>query len=296
MEDVVLETNLSGLKLISRGKVRDIYDLEDKLLIVSTDRISAFDCVLPNGIPNKGKVLNRLSEFWFNRLKRVVNNHMLTTEVDEYPREAKKHKKVLEGRSMLVKKAKVIPIECVARGYLAGSGWKEYQKSGSVCGIKLPPGMVESAKLPHTLFTPATKASTGHDINISREKAAGIVGKSVAEKLGRHTVMLYEEACRHAEPEGIIIADTKFEFGVIDGEMILIDEALTPDSSRFWPKDSYRPGGPQKSFDKQYVRDYLESLDWDKKTPAPNLPDAVINETSRKYIEAYERITGIKFS
>lgn len=296
MEEVVLETKLSGLKFFSRGKVRDIYDLGDKLLIVSTDRISAFDCVLPNGIPNKGKILNNLSAFWFRKLEHIIGNHMLTTNVEEYPKEAGKHKKILEGRSMLVKKAKVIPIECVARGYLAGSGWKEYKESGSVCGIKLPAGLVESSRLPHSLFTPSTKASFGHDINISQKRVAEVVGKPVAEKLKSYTVRLYEEACRHAEPRGIIIADTKFEFGLIDGEMILVDEALTPDSSRFWPENKYRPGGPQKSFDKQYVRDYLEKLGWDKKPPAPKLPQEVVNRTSRKYLEAYELITERKLT
>jgi phosphoribosylaminoimidazole-succinocarboxamide synthase len=217
---------------------------------------------------------------------------MITTDVDEYPAEAKRHKKILEGRSMLVKKAKVIPIECVARGYMAGSGWKEYQKSNTICGIKLPAGLKESSKLPSTLFTPSTKASTGHDINITKEMASTIAGEQTVKELNRYTTWLYEEACKHAETAGIIIADTKFEFGTYDGRIILIDEALTPDSSRFWPKNSYKPGGPQKSFDKQYVRDYLETLNWDKKPPAPKLPEDVIAETSRKYIEAYERITG----
>jgi len=296
MEDIVLETNLAGLKLLNRGKVRDVYDLGDKLLIVSTDRISAFDCVLPNGIPDKGKILTGLSRFWFSKLRHIVGNHMISTDVREYPIEARKHKKVLEGRSMLVKKAKVIPIECVARGYLAGSGWKEYQKDNTVCGIKLPKGLAESSRLPKTIFTPATKASTGHDINVSREVASVIVGKDSVEKLSKITVRLYEDACKHAEERGIIIADTKFEFGLIDEEIILIDEALTPDSSRFWPKREYKPGGPQKSFDKQYVRDYLESLNWDKKPPAPKLPEYVVKETSRKYLEAYELLTDKKFA
>jgi len=292
---VLLETNLQGMKLLSRGKVRDIYDLGDKLLIVSTDRISAFDCVLPNGIPNKGRVLTKLSEFWFTKLKHIVGNHMISTDVSDYPAEARRHRKTIEGRSMLVKKAKVIPIECVARGYLAGSGWKEYQKDSSVCSIKLPEGLLESSRLPKTIFTPATKASTGHDINVNRDVAAAMVGRETVEKLNKVTVRLYEEACRHAEERGIIIADTKFEFGMLNEEIILIDEALTPDSSRFWPKKEYKPGGPQKSFDKQYVRDYLENLNWDKQPPAPRLPQDVVKETSRKYIEAYRLLTDEKF-
>lgn len=294
MEDVVLETNLEGLELASRGKVRDIYDLDDKLLIISTDRISAFDCILPNGIPNKGKVLTALSEFWFKKLENTIGNHMITTNTEEYPPEARKHKKTLEGRSMLVKKAEVIPIECVARGYLAGSGWKEYKETNHICGIKIPPGLLESDKLPKTLYTPATKATDGHDINISKEKAAETTGDETIEKLSNYTIKLYEEACRHAEPRGIIIADTKFEFGIHNGKIILIDEALTPDSSRFWPRNEYQPGGPQKSFDKQYVRDYLETLDWDKKDPAPKLPPEIVKETSKKYLEAYELLTGEK--
>jgi phosphoribosylaminoimidazole-succinocarboxamide synthase len=296
MTDIVLETNLKGLKLAARGKVRDIYNLGDKLLIVSTDRISAFDSVLPNGIPYKGSVLNNLSAFWFRNLSYIIESHLITTEIDEYPREARAHKKILKGRSMLVRKADVIPIECVARGYLAGSGWKEYQKSGMVCGIKLPGGLVESNRLPKTLFTPSTKARIGHDLNISKEEAGKIVGRKVADELEEYTTLLYEGACRHAESRGIIIADTKFEFGMLNDKMILIDEALTPDSSRFWPADSYKPGGPQKSFDKQYVRDYLESIKWDKKPPAPKLPNEIVEETSRKYLEAYERITGGKLA
>lgn len=296
MDDIVLKTNLEGMKLQSRGKVRDIYDLGDRLLIVSTDRISAFDCVLPNGIPSKGKVLNNLSAFWFRKLSRIAGNHLITTEVAEYPPEARKHKKTLDGRSMLVKKAGVIPIECVVRGYLAGSGWREYQKTNAICGIKLQTGMVESQKLPEAIFTPSTKATTGHDINISRRDAEKIAGKQTAGQLEEYSKRMYEEAAGYAETKGIIIADTKFEFGLLDGRMILIDEALTPDSSRFWPKDSYQPGGPQKSFDKQYVRDYLEKIGWDKKPPAPVLPEDVVEETSRKYMEAYERITGGKLA
>jgi len=294
MDEIVLETNFPNLKLASRGKVRDIYDLGEKLLVVSTDRLSAFDCVLPTGIEHKGRVLNSLSAFWFRKLAKIVDNHLITTDVDEYPKEARQHKKILEGRSMLVKKAKVVPIECVARGYLAGSGWKEYKADGTICGIRPPAGLHESDRLPETIFTPSTKAKTGHDMNISIEQAAIIAGRKTAEALEKNTKKLYEAACKHAEPKGIIIADTKFEFGIRDGKLLLIDEALTPDSSRFWPKDSYAPGGPQKSFDKQYVRDYLEEIGWDKKPPAPPLPADVAAETSRKYLEAYERLTGEK--
>jgi phosphoribosylaminoimidazole-succinocarboxamide synthase len=289
--DMVLETNLAGMRLLGRGKVRDIYDLGDRLLIVSTDRISAFDFVLPNGIPNKGKVLNSLSAFWFRKLGHITENHLITTDVGDYPKEARRHLKTLEGRSMLVKKAGVIPIECVVRGYLAGSGWKEYQKSQSICGIKLPAGMVESQRLPETVFTPSTKATSGHDINISREEADRVGGKETIDSLRECSIRMYEEAFEYAEKRGIIIADTKFEFGMLDGRIMLVDEALTPDSSRFWPKASYRRGGPQKSFDKQYVRDYLEKIGWDKRPPAPKLPKDVVEETGKKYLEAYERIT-----
>ncbi|MDD5112290.1 MAG: phosphoribosylaminoimidazolesuccinocarboxamide synthase [Candidatus Altiarchaeota archaeon] len=293
MDDIVLETNFANLKLASRGKVRDIYDLGDSLLVVATDRLSAFDSVLPTGIPHKGRVLNSLSAFWFKKLKGIIENHMISTDVNDYPEEALQYEETLEGRSMLVKKASVVPIECVARGYLAGSGWNEYKKEGTICKIRLPPNLRESDRLPETLFTPSTKAKTGHDVNISMEEAAGIAGKETADALEKNTKMLYEAACRHAEPRGIIIADTKFEFGIRDGKLLLIDEALTPDSSRFWPKGTYSPGGPQKSFDKQYVRDYLERVKWDKKPPAPPLPADIAAETSRKYLEAYERITGV---
>jgi len=287
---VVTETDLP-FKLHGRGKVRDIYDLEDKLLIVVTDRISAFDCVLPNGIPRKGEVLNKISSFWFDTMEELVENHIIATEVSDYPPELQEHADVLDGRSMLVEKAKPLPIECVARGYLAGSGWKEYKESGKVCGIELPEGLVESDKLPETIFTPATKAESGHDINISFEEAAKLVGEDVAARVRDLTIALYERAAKHCAERGIIICDTKFEFGILDGKLILIDEALTPDSSRFWPADDYEPGRAQKSFDKQFVRDYLEGLAWDKTPPAPNLPDEVVDGTSQKYVKAYEIIT-----
>ncbi|MFH1403533.1 MAG: phosphoribosylaminoimidazolesuccinocarboxamide synthase [Candidatus Altiarchaeota archaeon] len=290
--DVITETKLDGLKLYGRGKVRDIYDLGDTLLIVVTDRISAFDSILPNGIPFKGKVLNQLSAYWFEKTSAIVGNHMISIDVKEYPEELQHHADVLEGRSMLVKKTETFPIECVARGYLAGSGWKDYQKTGSVCGIPLPKGLKESSRLPKPIYTPATKAESGHDINISFEESARIIGKEKAEKLMQYTLSIYSMACGHVEPKGIIISDTKFEFGSIDGKIILIDEALTPDSSRFWPAGSYNPGGPQPSFDKQYVRDYLEEIRWDKEPPAPMLPDSVVEETSRKYLEAFKIITG----
>ncbi|MBU0762995.1 MAG: phosphoribosylaminoimidazolesuccinocarboxamide synthase [Candidatus Altiarchaeota archaeon] len=292
MEEIT-KTDLP-LKLHGRGKVRDIYDLGDKILLIATDRISAFDSILPNGIPHKGEVLNKISAFWFENTKDIITNHMITTDVNKYPEELKKHKDILEGRSMLVKKTQPLPIECVARGYLAGSGWTEYQQKQSVCGIQLPKGLVESDKLPETIFTPATKAESGHDINISFEETTEIVGEETAEKLRNTTIQLYEKADKHAESRGIIICDTKFEFGILNDEVILIDEALTPDSSRFWPKKTYRPGGPQKSYDKQYVRDYLLEIKWNKEPPAPQLPEKVIQETSKKYIEAYEQLTGKK--
>ncbi|MFH0862455.1 MAG: phosphoribosylaminoimidazolesuccinocarboxamide synthase [Candidatus Altiarchaeota archaeon] len=288
---VVLETALPA-KLKSRGKVRDVYDLSDHLLIVATDRISAFDSILPNGIPLKGEVLNKLSAYWFQSTKGIVENHMLSIDVDALPEELQRHKAILEGRSMLVERARPLPVECVARGYLSGSGWKEYQRSGRICGIRLPGGLVESDRLPEPIFTPTTKAETGHDLNITFEDVVRLIGGENAHKIREHTLELYESARKSVEGKGIIIADTKFEFGLKDGELLLIDEALTPDSSRFWPMDQYRPGGPQRSYDKQYVRDYLERIKWDKEPPAPKLPDDVVKETSRKYVEAYEKITG----
>ena len=299
---VTLETSLDGLARHSQGKVRDIYGFHDdpnSLLIVTTDRISAFDYVLGSGIPDKGKVLTQLSAFWFGETSDIVPNHMRSTRVDEYPDVARKHADVLRGRSMLVRKTEPFPIECVARGYLSGSGWKEYQQSGSVCGVKLPAGLRESDRLPEPIFTPATKAATGHDINISEEEAGRIVGRETIERLRNLTLRLYSRGAAHAEHRSIIVADTKFEFGrLLDGpnkgDIILIDEALTPDSSRFWPRDIYAPGGPQPSFDKQFVRDYLESIRWNKQPPVPTLPDDVIAKTRDKYVQAFRLMSGLE--
>jgi len=278
---------------VRRGKVRDVYDLGDQLLIVASDRISAFDCVMPNGIPGKGKILTALSLFWFEKFNTHFQNHLISTDVGEYPDALKPYSEQLTGRSMLVKKAEVVPIECVARGYLAGSGWKEYQHSQSVCGLKLPPGLQQCDELPSVLFTPATKEDTGHDLNISFEQTAQRIGRSTAELLRERTISLYSQAAEHAHEHGVIIADTKFEFGRLpDGRFILIDEVLTPDSSRFWPADQYQPGRDQPSFDKQYVRNYLESLDWNKTPPAPALPDNVVAGTQQRYLEAYRLLTG----
>ncbi|HNX20390.1 MAG TPA: phosphoribosylaminoimidazolesuccinocarboxamide synthase, partial [Acidobacteriota bacterium] len=282
----VTDTNLPGLKMISRGKVRDIYDLGDRLLLIATDRISAFDVVLPQPVPDKGKVLHQVSLFWFDHFKDVVPNHIAAGRVDDFPPELRAHREVLAGRTALVRKAKMFPIECVARGYLAGSGWKEYRTSGTVCGVKLPAGLKESDKLPEPIFTPSTKAETGHDENIDFERAAGIVGREAATTLRDLTLSLYSKAADFARGKGIIIADTKFEFGVIDGRVALCDEVLTPDSSRFWPADQYKPGGPQPSFDKQFVRDWLESIHWNKQRPAPSLPAEVIEGTRARYVEA----------
>lgn len=290
-----MRTEFEGVKPPARGKVRDIYDLGDRLLLVASDRISAFDVVLPEGIPGKGRVLNTISVYWFGQTRDIIPNHLISTEVGDYPEEFRKYGDVLEGRSMLVKKTKPLPVECIVRGYVAGSGWKEYKRSGSICGIPLPPGLLESSRLDTPIFTPSTKAEAGtHDENISFERAAGLLGRELAEKVGEVSIALYSRARDIAEKKGIIIADTKFEFGIDEksGGLILIDEVLTPDSSRFWPTDEYRPGGPQKSFDKQFVRDYLETLDWDKKPPAPSLPPDVVRKTSEKYIEALERLTG----
>jgi phosphoribosylaminoimidazole-succinocarboxamide synthase len=288
----ITTTNLPGHKLVHRGKVRDIYEAGKHLLFIATDRISAFDCVIPNGIPDKGRVLTQMSLFWFDYLKDVVPNHLLTAKVDEYPVELRQFRDQLEGRSMLVKKAEMFPVECVARGYVSGSGWKDYRRAGAICGIALPAGLLESSQLPEPIFTPATKAQTGHDENISFEEAAAVIGESTAQKLKELTLSIYSKASTYARGRGIILADTKFEFGLIDGEITLGDEVLTPDSSRYWPADSYAPGGPQKSFDKQFVRDYLETLDWNKQPPAPPLPEEVISKTAAKYREAYETLTG----
>lgn len=282
---------------VRRGKVRDVYDLGEYLLIVATDRISAFDCVMPNGIPDKGKLLTGLSLFWFDLFGGQFENHLIEADADHLPAHLRAFADQLRGRVMFTIKADVIPIECVARGYLAGSGWKEYQQTGAVCGVKLPPGLRQCERLPEPIFTPATKEQTGHDINVSFEAAAERVGRHVAEELRDRTLTLYTRAAEYARDRGIIIADTKFEFGQLaDGRIILIDEMLTPDSSRFWPADRYAPGRDQESFDKQYVRSYLESQAWDKRPPAPALPEDVVAGTRRRYVEAYERLTGRAFS
>ena len=293
---VQLEAALPRFKLFGRGKVRDIYAVGDQLLIVATDRISAFDFILGSGIPQKGKVLTQISLFWFEMMKDIIPNHLISASPREYPADLSEYVSLLEGRSMLVKKASPFPVECVARGYLSGSGWKEYQQKGSVCGIALPKGLVESSQLPEPIFTPATKAASGHDENISFEQMGRLVGADNAQRLQDYTLRIYRKAAVYAAARGIIIADTKLEFGVFEGEIILIDEALTPDSSRFWPADSYAPGGPQASFDKQFVRDYLEASGWNKQPPAPSLPDHVVIGTSAKYVEAYERLTGMKMT
>lgn len=279
---------------VRRGKVRDIYDLGDRLLLVSTDRISAFDWVLPSGIPDKGRVLTQLSGFWFSLLDEP--NHLLSMEVRDLPQLAKTERTAIEGRSMLVRKTSVVPIECVVRGYLAGSGWKEYRQQGTVCGLKLPAGLRESDRLPEPIFTPATKEESGHDINISFEQMVELVGEDVSHELRRRSLSVYQRGAAHAAARGILIADTKFEWGHVGNELILIDEVLTPDSSRFWPADLYQPGGSQPSFDKQFVRDWLESTTWDKNSPPPELPTEVIDRTRAKYVEAYERLTGQKFN
>ena len=290
---IVLETSLSGLKPPKRGKVRDIYDLGDSLLIVATDRISAFDVVLPNAIPEKGRVLTQISKYWFSKTEKIVRNHLISTEVKDYPSACKPHAAVLEGRSMLVKKAEPLPVECIVRGYLSGSGLKEYREKGSVSGIKLPSGLREASRLPEPIFTPSTKAEVGdHDVNIDFDTVVKLVGKDVAGKIKQYTLGIYTRACELAEAKGIIIADTKFEFGVFNNEVILIDEVLTPDSSRFWPKGDYKEGVVQKSFDKQFVRDYLLALKWDQRPPAPVLPDDVVKKTSEKYLEVLMMLTG----
>lgn len=285
-------TDFKDLTFSKRGKVRDIYDCGDKLLIVATDRISCFDVVLPSTIPFKGIVLNSISCFWFDFIKEIVPNHLVTSDVSTYPAEFKKHKDLLLGRSMLVKKSKPLAVECVVRGYLSGSGWKEYKQKQSVCGIKLPKGLVESDKLPQVLFTPSTKADAGHDMNVNQKYVENLLGQEVSEKIKKISLAIYEKAASFALERGIIIADTKFEFGVYQDEIILIDEVLTPDSSRFWPKDRYTPGKSQPSFDKQFVRDYLEYLQWNKTPPAPKLPEDIITKTSEKYLEAFKRLTG----
>jgi len=290
---IVLETNLAGLAKPKRGKVRDIYDLGESLLIIATDRISAFDVVLPNAIPEKGRVLTAISEYWFSRTSDIVQNHLITTQINDYPPACHQHAASLEGRSMLVRKARSLPIECIVRGYLTGSGLKEYRSTGAVSGIKLPSGLTEASRLPEPIFTPSTKAEIGeHDVNIDFKTVVGLVGKDVAEKVRSMTLAIYRRACELAEPKGIIIADTKLEFGIYDEGIMLIDEVLTPDSSRFWPMQGYAVGVAQKSFDKQFVRDYLLDLKWDQRPPAPELPDDVVQRTSEKYLEVLSLLTS----
>src|SRR5579863_2180297 len=294
--NVILETYLPGVTLFSRGKVRDVYELGDKLLVVATDRISAFDVVMREGIPDKGRVLTQLSCFWFKVIQGELRHHFISADVADYPPELHPFAEQLEGRSMLVEKAKTFPIECVVRGYLVGSGWKEYRASGSVCGIKLPAGLQEASRLETPIFTPSTKATVGHDENITWEDTVERIGKDAANQLRDLSLKLYSKGREYAEGRGIIIADTKFEWGLKDGESILIDEVLTPDSSRFWPQSEYAPGKSQPSFDKQFVRDYLESLKWNKQPPPPPLPPEVVEKTSEKYREAYHLVTGESLS
>jgi len=290
MRAVISQTEFPGLKLLGRGKVRDIYDLGDRLLIVATDRLSAFDVVLPTPIPDKGRVLTQLSLFWFEKLAGVVPHHVI--EAKNFGGELARYADALAGRSMLVRRTEPFPIECVVRGFISGSGWKDYQRTGTICGIALPAGLRESDRLPEPIFTPSTKATTGHDENISFDEAASRIGRLMAERLRETSLTLYRRAAEHAAARGIIIADTKFEFGLDGGELVWIDEALTPDSSRFWPADHYSPGKAQPSFDKQFVRDYLEKIDWNKQPPAPALPPDVVSGTREKYRDAYQRITG----
>lgn len=295
MSGTILETKFEDLNFLKRGKVRDIYDLGDYYLLVSSDRISAFDVIMNEGIPNKGKVLNKISEFWFEFSKDIIDNHIITTNVDEYPEQCKNYKNELLDRSMLVKKAKLIPLECIVRGYITGSGLKDYQKTGSICGIKLPAGLVESEKLPEPIFTPSTKADIGdHDENINEEQAINLVGKETYEFIKNATISIYNKAYEYAYSKGIILADTKMEFGFYDGKIILIDELLSPDSSRFWPLDSYEKGRTQDSYDKQFVRDYLISINFNKQPPAPSLPADVISKTTAKYEEALYKLIGKK--
>ncbi len=291
---ILIQTELPGVKFHARGKVRDIYDVGDALLFIATDRLSAFDVVLPTPIPNKGKVLTQMSCFWFDHFKDVVPNHVITSNVDEYPEHVRAFREQIEGRSLLVKRAEVFPVECVVRGYLTGSGWKDYKKTGKVCGITLPEDLVESVKLSEPIFTPATKAATGHDENISESQAADIIGKDNVQAVKDLSLDLYNRAAEFAAQRGIIICDTKFEFGVIEGRITIVDEMLTPDSSRFWPADEYESGRSQPSFDKQFVRNYLEEVDWDKQPPGPELPEGVVTSTSAKYAEAFRRLTGLE--
>ena len=287
MMQAVLETDFPELKLLKRGKVRDIYDLGDKILLVASDRISAFDVIMPNPVPDKGKILTRISLFWFDIMNSIIASHLISSDVDEYPEICKPYADILRDRSMLVHKAKPLPVECVVRGYISGSGWNSYLASGEICGIRLPQGLVESDKLPEPIFTPSTKEEVGaHDINIDFDEVVKLLGFDMAEKIKEISIAIYKKGAEFADKKGIIIADTKFEFGILDDQLILIDEILTPDSSRFWPKSTYQPGGPQKSYDKQYLRDFLISINWDKAPPAPSLPDEIVENTHRKYMEA----------
>ena len=291
--DVLKESDFEGINLVKRGKVRDIYEIEDQLLIVASDRMSAFDVVMEDPIPDKGKILTNISLFWFKQLESIVENHLISSNPVKYPENCQKYAKELEGRSMLVKKAKPLPVECIVRGYLSGSGWKDYLSNGSICGISLPEGLKESQKLPEPIFTPSTKAEDGmHDENITFEEAVKLMGEKTAENVQQLSLRIYEFGRALAAEKGIIVADTKFEFGIKDDRLILIDEVLTPDSSRFWPMDSYSPGGPQKSFDKQFLRDYLLEIKWPKQPPPPKLPPEIIEKTRAKYLEALERLTG----
>jgi phosphoribosylaminoimidazole-succinocarboxamide synthase len=294
LNKALISTNLQGVPLYARGKVRDVYDLGDRLLIVATDRISAFDCVMPNGIPDKGKILTEMSLFWFDLVSDIVPNHLIASRVEEYPEFLRPFRDQLEGRSMIVRKAERIDVECIVRGYLSGSGWKEYGQTGAICGIPLPSGLVESQKLPKNIFTPSTKADSGHDLNVGFTVVEEMIGHELASEIRDLSLSVYEKTRAYAEKRNIIIADTKFEFGRVNGKTILIDEILSPDSSRFWPLSSYKPGGSQPSFDKQFVRDYLETLDWDKTPPAPVLPDEIIRKTLEKYCEARDLLLGKK--
>ena len=292
MEKIILKTDMPDIKFIRSGKVRDIYDLGDSLLLVASDRISAFDVVLPNGIPGKGKLLTQISIYWFRQMEYIIKNHLIATNVDDYPSQCHKYRDQLEGRSILVKKAEQLPVECIVRGYLSGSGWKEYQKTGSVCGIKLPDGLKESSRLETPIFTPSTKAEEGHDINISFKETENIVGDEMAAKLRDVSLRIYSKAREIAEKKGIIIADTKFEFGIYDKELILIDEILTPDSSRFWSMQTYEPGKGQDSYDKQIIRDYLLTLDWNQTYPGPVLPEHIVDKAIERYREIYNIIVA----
>lgn len=293
MENVLLNIDLPGVKLFKRGKVRDVFDVDGNLLIVASDRISAFDFIMPNGIPDKGKILTQISLFWFDFTKNIIKNHLLITDADQYPAQLQPYKDQLSKRSVIAKKAKLIPIECIVRGYLSGSGWKEYQKSQSICGIKLPAGLKESERLPEPIFTPTTKAEQGHDENITQAEAADQIGALAAAEIKEKSLAIYRACADYAAKKGIIIADTKFEFGYYDNEIIVIDEMLTPDSSRFWPSDLYKVGQSQPSYDKQFVRDYLESIGWNKEPPAPKLPEEVVSKTRVKYLEAFQKLTGM---